>query len=100
MHDADLGSHKPHGVFERNKPKSKVHLHLKEETKFANQLIKLLDKGAYEKEFHHLVLIAPSKFLGLLRSLMNKHIYKLITKEIPKDLISIDASELREYIWE
>lgn len=99
MHDADLGSHKPHGIFERNKPESKVHLHHKEEAHFANQLTELLDNGAYKKEFHRLVLIASPKFLGLLRELLSKHVSELIVKEIPKDLTQTNETELKDYIW-
>jgi protein required for attachment to host cells len=98
-HSKALGSEKPHGIFERNRPESRVNLHTKEEEHFAEQLAEIINNGATDNKFQNLILIAPPKFLGNLRLKIAKPTAQLITKEINKDLTHMEAKDLESYIW-
>jgi protein required for attachment to host cells len=100
IHSHDLGSEKPHGVFERNKPEARVDLHSKEEEHFAEHVARILNEAADKKEYQHLTLIAAPKFLGNLRHKLKKHTSELVTKEVNKDLTHMDEQELKTYIWD
>lgn len=100
IHSYDLGSKKPHGIFERNRPEAKVDLHAKAKKVFARHIASLLNNGVIAHEFQKLVLIAPPKFLGSLRSMLTKGAIDLVIKEIKKDLTGSDEQNLKNYIWE
>lgn len=65
---------------------SEVDAHVHEQEIFAHQLSELLNKAKSENEFDKLVLIAPPKFLGELRSSLTEQIKKCISKEINKEV--------------
>lgn len=100
MHSHDLGSKKPHGIFERNRPEAKVDLHAKAKKDFARHIASLLNNGVIAHEFQKLILIAPPKFLGSLHSMLTKGTIDLVIKEIKKDLTGSDEQNLKNYIWE
>ncbi len=100
MHSYELGSKKPHGIFERNTPESRVDLRAKEEEKFIHCVAELLNKDAATGQFQSLVLISPPKILGNLRRMLKKITTKSVIKEIKKDLVHMDEQNLKTYIWE
>ena len=100
MHSHDLGSKKPHGIFERNRPEAKVDLHAKAKKDFAHYIASLLNSSSVAHEFQKLVLIAPPKFLDSLCSMLTKGTIALVAKEIKKDLTHADEQNLKNYIWE
>jgi len=95
-----LGSKKPHGIFERNRPEAKVDLHAKAKKDFTHYIASLLNNSSLAHEFQRLVLITPPKFLGSLRSMLTKGTIELVVKEIKKDLTGTDEKNLKSYIWE
>ena len=42
-------------------------------------------------------MVAPPKFLGLLRKKLGKEVEKLVVDEVPKDLSWFNARELERY---
>lgn len=69
-----------------------------EEEIFAKSLSKHLKELHNRDHFKKLVLIAPPKFLGLLRGELDSTLDKLVTKTIDKDLTLCSVDELIEYL--
>ncbi len=65
--------------------------------RFAKRLGDYLDKARTEHRYDELVLLAPPKFLGMVRKKLGKEVRKLVADEIPKDLSWIDARDLERY---
>jgi protein required for attachment to host cells len=65
---------------------------------FAKRLGEFIEKGRVNQRFGNLCLIAPPKFLGLLRESLGKDARKLVSKEIAKDLSQLDAAAIRAYV--
>jgi protein required for attachment to host cells len=65
---------------------------------FAKRLSAYVDKARSEVRYDQLCLVAPPKFLGLLRGNLGKESQKLLKREIPKDLSKFDASTVLEYV--
>ena len=72
----------------------KVH----EEQDFARLLGKHLKELYNQQHFEQLILIAPPKFLGMLRNALPGPLDQLVTLTIDKDLTNADADTLIEYI--
>jgi protein required for attachment to host cells len=69
-----------------------------EEGIFAKSLAKHL-KGLHNHDhYKNLVLVAPPKFLGLLRGELDSTLDKLVTKTIDKDLTLCNVDELIKYL--
>ena len=69
-----------------------------EEEMFAKSLGKHLKELHNKQHFDELILIAPPRFLGLLRAELPKPLDKLLTKSIDKDLTQASVEELINYI--
>jgi protein required for attachment to host cells len=67
---------------------------------FARQLAGKLQQGRTENAYGQLVLAAPPKFLGQLRSSLDAPTAKLLIGSIDKDLASSDEAEIIEQIGE
>ena len=65
---------------------------------FANELCKYLEEALNAQKFRQLIVIAPPHFLGHLRKKMNSNVAKLITLEIDKDIVKLDADEIRSHL--
>jgi protein required for attachment to host cells len=63
---------------------------------FAKRLGDYLDKARTDHRYDRLHLVAPPRFLGLLRKALGKEVQKLVTEELPKDLSWLDARELEQ----
>jgi hypothetical protein len=63
---------------------------------FVRQLGDYLDKARNAHRFDRLHLIAPPKFLGLLRKELAGEVQKLVSDELPKDLSGLDTRELEQ----
>ena len=59
-----------------------------------------LDKARNEHRYDELVLVAPPKFLGMLRKELGKEVEKLVADEVPKDLSWFNTRELERYLAE
>jgi len=64
---------------------------------FAKRLGDYLDKARTQHRYDELVVVAPPKFLGLLRKKLGKEVEKLLVDEVPKDLSWFNARELERY---
>ena len=69
-----------------------------EEEEFAHLLGKHLKELHNQQHFEQLVLIAPPKFLGMLRKALPGPLDQLVTLTIDKDLTGADVDTLIDYI--
>lgn len=67
---------------------------------FARDVARLLDDKRKAQAFNRIVVVAPPRFLGELRSMMSLPLQELITDEIAKDLAKSPAHELQQHITE
>jgi protein required for attachment to host cells len=63
---------------------------------FIRGVAELLEDAALKGSFDRLVLIAPPKALGDLRSSLTKNVSRMVSEEIPKDLVGVPIHELPE----
>ena len=69
-----------------------------EAEKFAKMLARHLKDLHNEQHFEQLVLVAPPRFLGLLRKELHKPLGQLVTRTIDKDLTTAGVEEILGYI--
>ncbi len=62
---------------------------------FAKEVAGMLVDGKHKNMFANLVLVAPPKFLGLLRKNLDKSTSEKVCYELNKDLSKLGAAELR-----
>ncbi|MGD8606213.1 MAG: host attachment protein [Myxococcales bacterium] len=67
---------------------------------FARELAHKLQHGRTDNRYDRLVLVAPPRFLGLLRAALDGPTAQLVTASLDKDLGSQKASELVEHLGE
>jgi len=67
---------------------------------FAKRVGDYLDKARTQHLFDELVLVAPPKFLGMIRKKLGKEVEKLVAHELPKDLSWFKERELETYFRE
>ena len=67
---------------------------------FARDLAHRLQQGRVEHRFDRLVLVAPPRFLGLLRSSLDAPTQDLVVGSLNKDLIRTEEPELVEHLGE
>lgn len=65
---------------------------------FSKTLSDYLEKARTQHKYDQLCLIAPPKFLGLLRQNLSKEAQKLVEKEIPKDISWFNPRDIESYI--
>jgi protein required for attachment to host cells len=65
---------------------------------FANSVIQYLEHAHGEHRFHRLSLIAPAKFLGLIRADMSKELHRLVVEEMSKDISGWSRHEIEIYL--
>lgn len=88
-------SHLAHGSFV---PETDPKQH--EAEVFAIQLSKTLYEYCMDNKYRHLILVAPSHFVGLLNKHMDRHVKGVISKTIEKDYVKIPLKQLSEYMEE
>jgi protein required for attachment to host cells len=64
---------------------------------FAKRIGDYLDKARNERRYDRLFLVAPPKFLGLIRKELGKEVEKLVSDELSKDLSWFNAREIERY---
>jgi protein required for attachment to host cells len=69
-----------------------------ETEKFAKELDRFLDRARQERRYDRLFMLAPPKFLGLLRSNLGKEVEKLVGDDMDKDLSWFDAREIERFL--
>lgn len=64
--------------------------------RFAHTLNAALDRGRQEHRYENLVIVAPPRFLGVLREIMDKPVRDRVVEEIHHDYTSLPIAELRQ----
>lgn len=93
------GSDRPGRVHDRmgdgrHAMEPRIDWHEQQKQRFARELSQRLDAAAGGKAFDRLILVAPPKLLGALRSLLGAGARRLVTGELPKDLMRASEKEL------
>jgi protein required for attachment to host cells len=65
---------------------------------FSKELARFLEKARTEHRYDSLCLVAPPKFLGLLRQDLSKEAQKLVAREIDEDLAWFEPPELENHL--
>jgi protein required for attachment to host cells len=65
---------------------------------FAKRLADRIEQARVERRFERLCLIAPPRFLGLLREKCCRETGKLVEFELAKDLSQLDAAAIDEHL--
>ncbi|WP_428675427.1 host attachment protein [Reyranella sp.] len=73
-------------------------IHKMQKHDFTARLAAVLDKACGEGQFDRLVLVAPPRSLGELRSLLSARVKKAVSHEVGKDLTNATPTELREVL--
>lgn len=103
MHDRELTSDLPgrafdshgqgrHGMEQRHDPKEY------EARTFAAEIAREIERIRRDEPFDALVLAAPPKFLGLLRSELDQGVHQLIVAEIGKNLVKSAVKTLERQL--
>lgn len=71
-----------------------VDWHQLEEDRFAAEVGAALNRLAHDDRFRHLILVAPPKVLGTVRTQLDKETSGRIVGEVPKDLTSHPTAEI------
>jgi protein required for attachment to host cells len=69
-----------------------------EAEKFARQLAARLERGFDAHEFARLVLVAPPRFIGILRKSLKEPVARCVTASIPKDLTHLEIRDLQQHV--
>jgi protein required for attachment to host cells len=67
---------------------------------FSKEIGEFLDKAGSEHRYDKLHVIAPPKFLGLLRKNISKETQKLVGEEIVKDISWNSTQEIEKFVRE
>lgn len=99
LHDAELASDAPgrsydshgegrHGMEPSTPPKDR------EARRFADEIARCVDEGLTEDRFESLVLMAPPRFLGLLRQALSPAARSAVAAEVGKNRLGVDAQTI------
>lgn len=69
-----------------------------ENEKFSKTLTHYLDHGRRIRLYQKLCLIAPPKFLGLIRNNLKKDVQRMVEEELPKDISSYTVPQIERYL--
>jgi protein required for attachment to host cells len=69
-----------------------------EAERFSKELGSYLDKARTQHLFDQLYLVAPPKFLGVLRRNLSKEVEKLVIDSINEDLSNLDGPRLENHL--
>ena len=70
--------------------------HKLEKHNFTAELAERLDKACSAKQFDRIVLVAPKRSLGELRTLLSPRVRKAVSHEVAKDLTASSPTALRK----
>ena len=77
-----------------------VDLHEEEEKKFLKRVAGEVEAAAQARAFEHLVIAAPPRALGVLRTMLPDAVRRKIQIETPKDLVSESEEAVRARLKE
>lgn len=103
LHDRDLTSDRPgHDSGSQGEGPhvldESTEAHTEEMHKFAREIAQRLDKGHADRSYDRLVLIAPPKFLGMLRDTLSDQVSKCVSESLDKNLVQHSAEEVRGHV--
>ena len=81
-----------HGMGRENK------VHRKEAEAFAREVCNEVERIRVREGLRRIYLVAPPRFLGQLRSAMNKQCAAMISGETNKDLVTLGIEEIRTHL--
>lgn len=67
---------------------------------FSKQVSRFIDKACGERRFDALCVIAPPKFIGLMRENLGEEARQAVTEEIPKDIAWFEGRDIEKYVRE
>ncbi len=67
---------------------------------FARKIGELINKGAGEKKFEKIYILAPPSFLGMLRGELNAQARDKVRGEYDKNVAQLKMEEIRDYLPE
>jgi len=91
--DANPRLHGPGCLGAREEPSAVEHAVEMFSKRFGNYL----EKARTDHRYDRLVLVAPPKFLGVMRKELGKEVEKLVADELAKDLSWFNAREIERY---
>jgi protein required for attachment to host cells len=91
--DANPRLHGPGGMSAREEPSAVEHA----VEMFSKRIGNYLEKARTDHRYDKLYLVAPPKFLGLIRKELGKEVEKLIADDLSKDLSWFNAREIERY---
>lgn len=99
----DIAADKPGRTFDsggtgRHAKEEQTDPHRHEQEVFAAQLVNVLDKKRKTGEFDALVVVAPPKMLGDIRSHMTSELSRMVISELNKDLTKVDVADLPNHL--
>ena len=65
-----------------------------EQERFARKIVAVLDEAVQRQRYDRLVLVAPPKFMGLLRDILPSSVASKVGAELTKDLTKLSIHEL------
>ncbi len=97
-----LGSDRPGRVFQSNgtarSAKGDADLHDEEETAFLKRMAEEMAKVVKSHDVTSLVVVAPPRALGVLRTSFAAPVKSVVTAEIAKDLTKMPTGEIAQYL--
>lgn len=69
-----------------------------EEARFAHQIAQTLDTAHAQDAFQRLMIVAPPRFMGMLRAALSPRVQKAIYATLDKDYTRLDQRELQERV--
>jgi len=91
--DANPRLHGPGGMSAREEPSAVEHA----VEMFSKRIGNYLEKARTDHRYDKLYLVAPPKFLGLIRKELGKEAEKLVSDDLSKDLSWFNAREIERY---
>lgn len=103
LHDRELSSDLPGRTFDsrgdgRHAMEQATGPQEREAQAFATEIAGHIDRGQHEGNFDSLVLVAPPKFLGRLRSELSKSARNALIGELDKNLVETDTKTIERHV--
>ena len=92
------GSESDSGGFGKHSMGHEKAAHQKQAEAFAHELRDEIDKLRRSSDLRRIYLVASPKFLGLLRSSINKQCAELLAGELNKDLVDHSIEDIRSHL--
>lgn len=102
-HEQNLTSDRPGRTFDRHGQghhamEKEVGARKQETMVFAGQLADYLQAGCNKNTFDDVVIIAAPEFLGQLRKKLGPGVLERVSREINKNIVQLDESEIRKHL--